>query len=39
VERVESENMQIKNNKVEKNGEQIMKKNLQRCSKKNLERA
>jgi hypothetical protein len=30
VERVESENMQIENSKVEENGEQIMKKNLQR---------
>jgi hypothetical protein len=30
VERLESENMQTKNNRVEKNGEQIMKKKLQR---------
>jgi hypothetical protein len=30
VERVESENMQIENSRVEENGEQIMKKILQR---------
>jgi hypothetical protein len=30
VERGESENLQIENNKVEENGKQIMKKNLQK---------
>jgi hypothetical protein len=40
VERVESENVQIKNSRVEKNGEQIVKFFARiTCSKKKLERA